>query len=361
MKRVLLMLLLSRAAFAGSVVLMPLDNVCGEQNDVQQLIVKAVEAKGWKVAGGEEIEALLETERVRYLDSIEGDVRAKIFEKSGASAILTVTLYMYTQGRNPTVGLSAHLIDAEGDITWGNVAAIAASDTERVLGLGKKTDVADVAAEAVDALMRTFPRQEGSGRLVRSVRTRTSAPHYISPELDRARPVCVLPFDNNSMVPDAPRVLADVMALRLEAAGFHVVDPAILRAAALKARVSLHAVGSQDLAALAKIVGTPLFLRGTIYAYNDAPSIDVEATLVDVEAAKVLWASQQNRKGTDYIGFLMLGAVSNSVSLSDRVATEMIATARTKHENSNHSGDRAPVASLVRKGRHQLHSGEGQR
>jgi len=358
MKRILLMLLLSRAALAGSVVLMPLDNVCGEPNDIQPLIVKAVEAKGWKVAAGEEIEALLETERVRYLDSIDAAVRAKILEKSGASAILTVTLYMHTHGRNPTVGLSAHLIDAEGDITWGNVAAIAASDTERALGFGK-TD--NVAAVAVDALMRTFPRQEGSGRPVRSVRTRTSAPHYISPELDRSRPVCVLPFDNNSNVADAPRVLADVMALRLEAAGFHVVDPAILRAAALQARVSLHGIGSQDLAALAKIVGTPLFLRGTIYAYNESPSIDVEATLVDAVASRVLWASQQNRKGSDYIGFLMLGAVSNSVSLSDRVATEMIATARTNHENSNHSGDRAPVASLVRKGRHQLHSGEGQR
>jgi len=341
-KRLLLILLLSRAALAGSVVLLPLDN-----DELTPLVIKAVEAKGWQVKSGDEIEALLEQERVRYLDSLDAGVREKVLEKSGANAILSVTVYL----NKPAVGLSARLIDREGDIVWSNVAAVAPADTERVLGLEKR----DVAQEAVKALMRDF------GSHIHAKRERSSAAHYLSPELDRSRPICVLPFDNNSSVSDAPRVLADVIAMRLAAAGFRVVDPVVLRDAALKARVSLHRVSSPDLALLAQSVGTPLFLRGTIYAYNESPSIDVEATLIDAAAGKVLWASQQNRKGSDYIGFLMLGAVSNSVSLSDRVAAEMIATARTKHENSNTAGDRAPVASVLRNRRNQLHSGQSQR
>lgn len=364
MRRALLTLLLMVAAHASggsSVVLMPLDNVSGEQSAttvLPPLIAKALEAQGWKVAGGD-IEPLLENERVRYFDSLDANVRHDILEKSGADAILTVTVYTYAQGRNPTVGLSAHLIDAEGKITWSNVAAVASSDTERAFGLGRRETIEEVAAEAVRRLMEKTNQ-----------RTRSRSPHYVSDDLDKSRPICVLPFDNNSNVPDAPRVLADVLALRLAAAGFSVVDPAVLRAAALKVRISLRSVNSNDLATLAKSVGTPLFLRGTVYAFDDPttrnsaipPALDVEATLVDVSTAKVLWAAQQNRKGTDYIGFLMLGAVSNSVSLTDRVATEMIATARTNHANKNASGDRAAVASLGRKGRQQqLHAGQSQR
>lgn len=373
MRRALLTLLLMVAAHASggsSVVLMPLDNVSGEQSATSvlpPLIAKAMEAKGWKVAGGD-IEPLLETERVRYFDSLDANVRHDILEKSGADAILTVTVYTYAQGRNPTVGLSAHLIDAEGRITWSNVAAVASSDTERAFGLGRKETINEVAAEAVGRLMEKCT--PGSPTRPAGRRTRPTSPHYVSDDLDKSRPICVLPFDNNSNAPDAPRVLADVLALRLAAAGFSVVDPAVLRAAALKARISLRSVNSNDLATLAKSVGTPLFLRGTVYAFDDPtarnsaipPALDVEATLVDVSTAKVLWAAQQNRKGTDYIGFLMLGAVSNSVSLTDRVATEMIATARTNHANKNASGDRAAVASLGRKGRQQqLHAGQSQR
>ena len=358
MKRLLLTLLVLAAANAfgaNSVVLLPLDNVSGDQSaasDLPPLIAKALAAKGWTVVAGDEIETLLETERVRYLDSLDADTRAKVLRKSGATAILTVTVYTWTQGRNPTVALSAHLIGGDGQTLWSNLAAVASSDTERILGLGKKENVKSVAETAVDQLMRGF----GTAR--RGSRSRSSAAHYVSDELDPSRHVCVVPFDNSSSSSDAPRILADTLAMRLEAAGFTVIDPAVLRAAALKAHVSLHNAGSQELAALARIIGTPLFLRGTIFAFDAAPAIDVEATLVDVSTSKVLWAAQQTRKGTDYTGFLMLGAVSNSVALTDRVATELIATARTNHAHKHAPGDRTAVAANRRR---QLHAGEGQR
>jgi hypothetical protein len=348
----------------ATLVLLPLDNVSGEQNayaDVPALVAKAVEAKGWTVKSGSEIEAFLEGERVRYVDSIEEPVLKKLLEKTGADAVLAFTVYTYAQGRNPTVAMSARLVDAKGETVWGNVAALAASDTERAFGLGKKETVNAVAPEVVGVLFRDFAKARNNDR-----RGRLSLHHgrpvaFRSPDLsDAPRRVCVLPFDNLSNAADAPRVVADIVALRLEAAGFDVVDPATLRAAALKARVSFHSVTSQDLAALAPHVGTTLFLRGTIYKYDASPAVDLETSLVDAAAGKVLWASQHGRSGTDYIGFLMLGAVSSSVSLTDRVASEMIATAGDKHAQPNHSRDRAPLASAMRN-RGQHHAGEGQR
>jgi len=363
MKRALFLLLFAGNVFAGTtVVLMPLDNVSGEQAvpvQLQPLIVKAVEAKGWRVTAGEEIETLLEQRRVRYLDSLEKNVRDSILEKSGASAILMVTVYKYAQSRNSTVALSAHLIDGDGTIVWANIAGVASSDTERALGFGKKESVSDVAGDAVDELFRTLPSGGQRPRLSRGKvdrRGRLSSTGSIPVH----SPIAILPFENDTRVSDAPRVLADSFALRLAAAGFQVVDPAVLRAAALQAGVSF-----QDLPALAKIIGTPLFLRGTIYSFvesGNTPSIDIEATLVDAEAGKVLWAAQNNRKGTDYIGFLMLGAVSNGISLTDRVAAEMAATARNTNERSNRPADRAALAANRGKSRqHLAGAGESER
>jgi hypothetical protein len=52
--------------------------------------------------------------------------------------------------------------------------------------------------------------------------------------------------------------------------------------------------------------------------------LQLEFSLVDVRVGRVLWAAQHSRKGRDYVGFLMLGTVTNSVALSDRVIAEMI-------------------------------------
>ena len=378
MRRLVLALsvLCASRAFGASLVLMPLDVVNGESaaaSDLRPLIAGAVESKGWQIAATD-ISALLEERRVRYLDSIDGVVRDAILEQTGASAVLMVTVYTYSQGRSSTVALSAHLIDGDGDVIWANVTGLSSSDTERALGLGRKDSVSAVAGEAITSLMRDFPsgrlsaREWGAGALAGAHRRGRRCPTFVSPAFDASQPICVLPFDNTSTSPNAPRLLADVLALRLAAAGFNVVDPAALRAAALDAGVSLRGAGAEELAALAKILRTPLFLRGTVYAYVDpasrsgapSPVIDVEATLVDANAGKVLWAAQNNRKGTDYIGFLMLGAVSNSVSLTDRVATEMIATVRTNHEASKSAGHRVALASSGRKSR-QHGSGEGER
>jgi hypothetical protein len=83
---------------------------------------------------------------------------------------------------------------------------------------------------------------------------------------------------------------------------------------------------SDDLARVAPALGTSLFLRGTIYRYGN-DSVQIELSLVDVGTGRVLWSAQHDRKSSDYVGFLMLGAPATAVSLADRVVAEMIASA----------------------------------
>jgi len=362
------------SAGAATLVLMPLDNVSGEQSAQEilpPLLAKAVAAKGWNVATGNDIESLLEQRRIRYFDFLGDDVRQSVLTSAGASAILTITVYTYAQTRNASIGLTARLVDAAGSTQWSNIAGLTSKDTERALGFGEKNSLAELAPQAVAMLLNGFPCGscvEHRAQAIPRESFRRRALSYSDPDLDHTRPICILPFDNESSVPEAVRLVADVLALRLEAAGFTVINPTMVRDAALKARISFHKVGSQDLLTLAKAIGTPLFLRGTIYRFDDpvarngtpTPALDLEVTLVDVRAGRILWAVQDDRKGTDYTGFLMLGAISNSVSLTDRVATEIIATARINHDKKNHSGAHAPSVSAVRD-RGQQNTGKGER
>ena len=352
---------------ADRVVVLPFDNFSGsddEPRELAALFAKAAARRGWQVVATDEVEPLLEKERVRYLDSLDAKARAVIIAATGASAIVSGTLYTYTEGRNPTVAVTARMVRADGTFAWGDVAGLSADDTEKALGFGRSDKADDVAAKVIAQLTRRFPTPSEDASLVRGPRKpflHTGPVSFRASELDPATPhrICVLPFDNTSSN-DAVRIVADVLSLRLAAAsGFEVVEPAALREAALKANIaSFRWISSDDLARLAPAVGTPLFLRGTIYDFDDpaesrsatTPQLQLEMTLVDVQSGRVLWSAQHARKGTDYTGFLMLGAVSNAVTLTDRVVSEMIATGtrpQTRSEKNHEARNRVrgtPVA-----------------
>jgi len=330
------------AAETPSIVVLPLDNVSGVPDvplEVSVRLAKAIEAKGWRVAPVADVEPLLEQERVRYLDAIDDAVRDKIIAATGAKAIVSGTLYLYADGRNPTVAVSARMVRADGTLAWADAAELSADDGVQLCGFGRKANAAEVRDEAVEQLTKRFPRAgEETGVVAGHSKPwlmRGPASFRVA-DLDPSTPhkVCVLPFENDASVPEAARVVADLLAIRLAAAnGFEVVDPARLRAAALDAHIgSFRSISSEDLQRLAAAVGTTLFIRGTVFDYLDAAGrpgvesrVDVELSLVDVQSGRVLWTVQHERKGNDYVGFLMLGAVTNAVSLTDRVVSEMIA------------------------------------
>ena len=320
---------------AQSVVILPFDNFSGDEKATQEiaaLVGSRIAARGWRVVASDAIEPLLEKERVRYLDSLEPPVLKMIADTAGAGAVVSGTVYTYTGGRNPIVALSARMVRADGTPLWGDIAGLSGEETERLLGFGRQTSSAGVAAEAVKALMRSFPAG-GETALVRGKRKPLfhDGPLAFRAKVGEGTRVCILPFDNTTALPESARVIADILALRLAAAsGFEIVEPAALRAAALKAGIaSFRGISSDDLGRLAPAVGTPLFLRGTIYTYGDA-AVHLELSLVDVAAKRVVWTAQHDRKGSDYTGFLMRGTASNAVALTDRVIAEIVDTAEGK-------------------------------
>jgi hypothetical protein len=356
-------------AASPAIVILPFDNF-SRSNDAPRemtaLFAKAAEKRGWRVIASDEVEPLLEKDRVRYLDSLDEQARADIIAATGAIAIVSGTLYTYTEGRNPVVAMTAKMVRADGTFSWGDASGLSADDTEKALGFGRSEKVAAVAEKAIDALTKHFPAPGDESSLVRGPRKpllRSGPIAFRASELDPSTPhrVCILPFDAET-TSDSVRAVADVLTLRLAAAsGFEVVEASKLRDAALKANIaSFRWIDSDVLARLAALVGTPLFLRGTIYQFDDpsdgrsakTPQLQIEMTLVDVQNRRVLWSAEHGRKGTDYTGLFMLGAVSNSLTLTDRVVSEMIATGtrpQSRLERNNEARNRARGTTLARR------------
>src|SRR5512140_3079609 len=89
-------------------VVLPFDDFSGSdegESEVRLAFIRAVEAKGWSVVQDEEIEKLLEAERVRYFDSLEDGTRVRILDAVGAEAVVSGSLQAFDKGRNPLVAL----------------------------------------------------------------------------------------------------------------------------------------------------------------------------------------------------------------------------------------------------------------
>jgi TolB-like protein len=327
------------ASCGNVIVLLPFENLSATDAASSDLAVRfsrVLEEKGWTVADRETTEEVLREHRARYLDSLDDETRAALLERTRASAYVAGTVYAYEGDRNPAVSLSLRMVRADGTTAWNDVAALTAADTERWFGFGRAATAAEVAGAAMTKLRASVPSPSEDTRWTRGLarpllRTRPST--YRAPDLDPSVPhlVCVLPFENLSQTTDATRIVSDVLLLRLaSAAGFEVVDPAKLRAAALRAHIFTFRDAPNDaLARLAPQIGTTLFLRGSIYEYVESgggsePSLELELSLIDVSSGRVLWSAQHERTGSDYSGLLLLGTPSNAVLLTDRVITEMI-------------------------------------
>ena len=128
-------LIASQAASAATVAVLPFENLSSQEDasaQVQQRLADAFAKKGWTVAAPEQVDAALAERRIRYVDALDDGNRTAVLAATGASAYVSGSVYAFENGRNPVVSFSARMIRADGTIAWGDVAGVAAKDTERL-------------------------------------------------------------------------------------------------------------------------------------------------------------------------------------------------------------------------------------
>ena len=327
----------------ATVALLPFENLSGVEEargEVASFVASFLAGKGYHLVQGGPVEQVLEAERVRHLDSLPTAARGRVFGSLGARGVVSGTIYAYADGENPIVSLSVRVLREDGSVAFWNVVGLTADDTEGMFGRGRVSTREALAREATARVLRDLP---APGQPARAPRPRSRPFRLPAPKTFRAdvreeahvRRLCILPFENFTAVNDAPKALGQLLWRRLAESGrFEVVEPADLRAAMVSEGVrTFRDMDPVQLRRLGNRLGTSLFLRGTLYVYREAsshgatvsPQLALEWSLVDVASSRILWTSHHSRKGDDYRFLLQRGALSNAVTLSDQVVSEMVA------------------------------------
>ena len=350
---VVLLSVASAALAAGgaqpeTLVLLPFANIAGAQRGpsvIELALTQRLSEKGYKIVRGDEVRAFLAAERVRYLDSLAGPVREKLLAKFSAHGAVLGAICAFDEGEDPVVGVSIRLVGAEGGSAWSDAVGLTADDMEGALGLKRIHSVDVLADKVADRLIARFPAPGRSSKIAkaRAVPIGLSSPRtYRSMELGSGEHrVLVLPLANASRERIASRLVGELLVRRLSASDlFEPVEPSDFRAAMVSAKLAgLKNGDPAELARLGKALGTSFVLTGTVYRYRDTssknpgltPQLDLELTLTDVAAGRVLWTSSVSRNGTDYSGLFQLGLITNMTALADQVAGEMVRAAEKAH------------------------------
>lgn len=297
------------------------------------LFAEALARRGWEVVPTADVEAFLESDRIRYLDSLSQQQRTALAERFGASAVVVGSMMLFREsGSNALVALAGRMLDIEGTVLWGEVAALTGAETEGAFGAGRLTSAEAITRATTRQLLSGIPSPNDAARVrLRGKRLGGGPATYRSASLPAGtvRRICVLPF--TSVVPDASRIFLDLLTVRLEATGqFDVVEPAEFREAMAAAKFrAVSVLTSSELAVLGEHLGTTTFLRGQVHTFRDAGAgrseVQIDMNLSDVATGEVLWAVTHQRRGSDYSGILQRGVVGNVVTLADKVVSETIA------------------------------------
>jgi hypothetical protein len=318
----------------------------GAPETVAAAVAEAVQRRGWSVVAGAEVESLLRDYGWRALDTLPSGALPELLERLDASAVLMTRVATWLPGESPIVALSGRALLADGREAWSGVEALTANDTEGVLGLRRIQEIEALAREAALRLLADFP---GTGEIASAkppARRRRAIglaepATYRAAELFGPEPlrVCLLPLTRpRREAPEAPRLVADLLARRLAAdGGFKIVEPADLRVALVDQRIpTLRRLDNQRLLALGRSLGATVFLRGSIWKWRDGlpfgvnggTEVELDLELVDVEAGRILWTSHLARRGEDYQRLFLRGAMGCAVGLADQMIAEMLESAR---------------------------------
>jgi hypothetical protein len=327
------------AMAVARIAVLPPENVArapGGREVVLSALAVALASKGYEVVVGPPIDQFLRAGRIRYLDSLRPAQADELLEAVGADAILLGSLLTYSSaGREPDVALVLNLLGRGATLLWTASAGLTSADTVEAFGRGRVADLETLARRVINAATESLPREVvPSGLQRRDERFRGARSVFRAALPGRGQAaICVLPLQNRAEDKAAPRVMeALIQKVLSERPGLRVVSPADLRHAVVADGLRAPSrLGSEQLRALGKSVGTPLFLQGTIleYAatytgYEQSPAVEIYLSLFDAETGQTLWSGLHRRTGLDYEGLLKLGAITDPTTVASRVVAELV-------------------------------------
>jgi TolB-like protein len=309
--------------YEKGIALLPFDNLTEDTKavtDIMPLINSLLEGRGYEVVDEHATADFLCREDLRTTTHLPRDAARKAGRSLKVKTILAGTVFSYSRGDNPKIGVSARLIDAaSGQIIWADYTSHTGEDFKTVLGLGKITSVTKLAPRVLRRLFLSF----------------TSEPEPASTE--SMYRVAVLPFKNLSKDRNAGMIVSHLFLVQLfKHELFEPVEYGDIRKAMVDLRVRRkgelryeHANG------LSSLLGAGAILTGTVEDFSEGvaqtypPSVAISARLLDGRNNKIVWFNTHKLDGEDKITAFDWGKMRAPDIVAHAVVSELVNSMKT--------------------------------
>ena len=308
-------------------------------DELSRALADRLAARHHAIVAQAAVEGFLERERIRWVDSLPPEALDRLLAETSATRVLFGHVLAASE-RPLFVAVKARLVGPGGRLTWSDVAIVREERGGGLLAPRKVGSLPEAIAEAARRLADGIPDGRGDrtarpGGAGGTLFARGGPVSYRARGAGRGAAIAILSPTNYSAEPLAPRLVAELLAVRAGAQrGVALVEPDALRRAAVQSDLRLsRRLDADDVKRLAPAVGTRLFLRTTVLAFEPSVAspvgdarVALEMTLLDADTGRILWTAYDDRRASDYDAPLRPAPIRDVMSLADRVVDELVGT-----------------------------------
>lgn len=344
--------LFKRLSQSSRVAVLPFTNYSGEPaalTEVMPLVQEQLQRRAADLVDPASVSAALRGNRIRNTSELASSEMLTLAAELNARYLLIGTIDRYSETDSVAeVAVSARLLDAaSSSVAWAGWESKHFDPRPRFLKIGGAGHADILAQQVTRQLFQDFAyARPARDRVVRGLLLNGKRQPAVP-----CRKVAVVTFGNESPTNFAGNLIAGALLAALYRRGFELVDPGRVREVMLAERNVMQGEISVDLLRRCREeLQADFVLTGTVSRFEtapdeagDAPSIAVDARLIDAASGSLVWGRSLTREGRDSAGLFDIGYCHGLTPLCMRLARTLVATLpaqRVRPERSAPAGSR---------------------
>lgn len=307
----------TRGDFIAKIALLAFENYSEDKHApemVMPLLKKRLESMGFLVLDEDALEGFLVKERIRATGYVSSEVAKKMKKELDVEAILVGSINTFYREKNPSIGLSARLINSsDGSIVWTNHVAATGEDYTGILGLGTIKSMEKLAVKMTKKLLDSF----------------NMVPPY--KEKESTYKIAVMPFKNKSKIWGAGMIATYSFIVELfKSKKFEPLSYGDVRRLIVELRVrSKGELDFKNAGALAESLRIDGILVGAVENYTEEKDIVppialISARLIDARTGRIVWYDGFQYRGDDGISIFDWGRLRSAESVAYKVVSKLV-------------------------------------
>ena len=291
---------------------LPLRNLSGDHDAGEAVTGRlraALRARGAEFVEPGVVEALLQSHRIRYTDSLSVAEARMLEAETGAQHLIAGVMLEFVRGSKPRIAVGLRVLGADSGVREQSAVVF--------LPDGSVKPEPSHARRTPDAGDEEGPRRE---RLLGQNACR----------------LAVMPFVNRSTRAEAGVQFGEILSNEwFHERGVEVVEASELRAAMVTEKIRyMHDLDLKALAAIARTAGVRYFALGSVESYGEEeqvvdarfPVVEATVRLLDAQTGLVVASAAVRTRGDDHRQPLGFGLVQDPIALAQQAARKLVRT-----------------------------------